>query len=104
MPCDLPVDDDAPWHCRQSVNKRRQRLCRRLFLRQVTCRFDCAHWQRIQIYWCLQQGSNLEEQSDSHEQYSSDAAADSLEHEFDPSLEDEEEDSKETLGESLVSG
>ena len=52
---------------------------------------------------CLAQGSNLEEQSDSYEQYSSEAAADSLEQEFDPRLDDDEEDSsKETLGEQTL--
>ena len=46
------------------------------------------------------QGSNLEEQSDSYERFSSENAAESLEQEFDPQLDDEEEeDSQETLGE-----
>lgn len=45
------------------------------------------------------QGSNLEEQSDSYERYSSENAAESLEQEFDPQLDDDEEDSQATLGE-----
>ena len=48
--------------------------------------------------WIPLQGSNLEEQSDSYERYSSENAAESLEQEFDPQLDDDEEDSQETLG------
>ncbi|KAK9826046.1 hypothetical protein WJX74_007714 [Apatococcus lobatus] len=45
------------------------------------------------------QGSNLEEQSDSYERYSSENAAESLEQEFDPRIDDDQEDdSRETLG------